>query len=145
MNYVLIVHGILWLVKGSFHSGGNSIGMNEPRVALQFARDGVLLCLSIILVFVSLSAVFSDYILSFFTTDQTTSNAGLDLLPRPDWYCAGRGSELREWNLEGTGQSSVAFDLCSCGVLSANLDYSALQNFSGSSINLDCASLHCLS
>ena len=72
--------------------------------ALQFARDGVLLAFSMILVLVSLNAIFGDYILSLFTSD------GLDLLFGPDWGCAGRGSEIREWNLAGTGQSGMTFD-----------------------------------
>ena len=48
---------------------GNSIGMNEPRLAKLFARDGTFLALSISLVLVSLGAIFRDFVLGFFTGD----------------------------------------------------------------------------
>ena len=71
MNFVLMMYMVSIASSNSLATlVGNSIGMNEPRLARQFARDGVLLALSMILVLVSLSAVFRDYILSFFTTDQ---------------------------------------------------------------------------
>ena len=55
---------------------GNSIGMNEPRLAKLFARDGTLLALSISLVLVSLSAIFRDQLLRLFTQDPSV----LDIL-----------------------------------------------------------------
>ena len=71
MNFVLMMYMVSIASSNSLATlVGNSIGMNEPRLARQFARGGILLALSMILVLVSLSAVFRDYILSFFTTDQ---------------------------------------------------------------------------
>ena len=70
MNYVLMMYMVSIASSNSLATlVGNSIGMNEPRLARLFARDGLLLALSISLLLVSLSAIFRDYILSFFTDD----------------------------------------------------------------------------
>lgn len=70
MNYVLMMYMVSIASSNSLATlVGNSIGMNEPRLAHLFARDGLLLALSISLLLVSLSAIFRDYILSFFTDD----------------------------------------------------------------------------
>ena len=71
MNYVLMMYMVSLASSNTLATlVGNSIGMNEPRLAKLFARDGILLALSISLLLVSLSAIFRDYLLSFFTDDQ---------------------------------------------------------------------------
>ena len=47
---------------------GNAIGMNEPKLAKLYSRDGVLFSLAIVLLLVSLSAIFQDFLLSLFTS-----------------------------------------------------------------------------
>ena len=70
MNYVLMMYTVsLGSANALATLVGNSIGMNEPRLAKLFARDGTLLALSISFVLVSLSALFRDFLLSFFTED----------------------------------------------------------------------------
>ena len=70
MNYVLMMYMISIGSSNTLATlVGNSIGMNEPRLAKLFARDGTLLALSISLVLVSLSAILRDVLLSFFTDD----------------------------------------------------------------------------
>lgn len=70
MNYVLMMYMVSLGSSNSLATlVGNSIGMNEPRLAKLFARDGIILALSISLVLVSLSAILRDFLLSFFTND----------------------------------------------------------------------------
>ena len=70
MNYVLMMYMVSLASSNTLATlVGNSIGMNEPRLAKLFARDGILLALFISLLLVSLSAIFRDYLLSFFTDD----------------------------------------------------------------------------
>ena len=71
MNYVLM----MYLVSLGFSNAlttvvGNAIGMGETRLAKLYSRDGVLFALSIVLLLVSLSMIFRDFILSLFTQEQ---------------------------------------------------------------------------
>lgn len=70
MNYALMMYMVSLGSSNALATlVGNSIGMNEPRLARLFTRDGILLAFSITLVLVSLSAIFRDYILSLFSKD----------------------------------------------------------------------------
>ena len=74
MNYVMMMYMVSLASSNSLSTlVGNSIGMNEPRLAKLFARDGIILALSIALVLVSLSAIFRNYLLSFFTDDENVT------------------------------------------------------------------------
>ena len=66
MNYLISLGGSSALATVV----GNAIGMNEPKLAKLYARDGLLFALSIMLCIASLSAVFRDFILSLFTQEE---------------------------------------------------------------------------
>ena len=84
MNYVMMMYMISLASSNSLSTlVGNAIGMNEPRLAKLFARDGIILALSIALVLVSLSAIFRDYLLSFFTDDPNV----LEILDSVFYFC----------------------------------------------------------
>ena len=70
MNYVLMMYMVSLGSSNSLATlVGNSIGMNEPRLARLFTRDGIFLAFSICLILVSISAACKNFILSFFTDD----------------------------------------------------------------------------
>ena len=68
VNYILMMYMVSLGSSNAIATlVGNSIGMNEPRLARLFARDGIILALSISLFLVSLSAIFRNFLLSLFT------------------------------------------------------------------------------
>ena len=48
---------------------GNAVGMNEPRLAKLYTRDGLLFAFTLITVLVGICAIIQDSILSLFTRD----------------------------------------------------------------------------
>ena len=71
MNYVIMNYLVSLGASSTLATVvGNAIGMNEPKLAKLYSRDGMLFALSLMLLLVGFGAIFRDFILSQFSQDQ---------------------------------------------------------------------------
>ena len=71
MNYVIMNYLVSLGASSTLATVvSNAIGMNEPKLAKLYSRDGMLFALSLMLLLVGFGAIFRDFILSQFSQDQ---------------------------------------------------------------------------